>query len=240
MHVLIGLIGLVVFLALAFLPSRDLRMLHVKAPYILALLALQVVLATLLLRTGIGQAVIEVIAGVFGALIGFAGEGVAFVFGGLVDVEAGGAAPFVFTALAPIIVISALIGILQYLRVLPLVIRGIGSVLARVTGVGKLESFNAVSSAVIGQPENLIAIKKILPGLPPHRLYTISASAMSTVSMSIDGAYMTMIEPRYVVAAIVLNLFGAFVVVNLLNPYELTPEEDVTVAPSSRGSRSSR
>ncbi|MBK0330118.1 MULTISPECIES: NupC/NupG family nucleoside CNT transporter [Brachybacterium] len=231
MHVLVGIAGLIVFLALAFLPSRDVGMLKKKAPYIGIMLALQFVLGLLMLRTGVGQAVISVIAAVFETLLGYAREGVSFVFGGLVDVEADGSGPFIFTSLMPIIVISALIGILQYLRILPLVIRGVGLVLSKVTGLGKLESFNAVSSAMIGQSENLIAIKRILPTLPEHRLYTIAASAMSTVSMSIVGAYMTMIEPRYVVAAIVLNLFGAFIIVSLLNPYTLTEEEDVIVEP---------
>lgn len=231
MHVLVGIAGLIVFLALAFLPSRDVGMLKKKAPHIGIMLALQFVLGLLMLRTGVGQAVISVIAAVFETLLGYAREGVSFVFGGLVDVEADGSGPFIFTSLMPIIVISALIGILQYLRILPLVIRGVGLVLSKVTGLGKLESFNAVSSAMIGQSENLIAIKRILPTLPEHRLYTIAASAMSTVSMSIVGAYMTMIEPRYVVAAIVLNLFGAFIIVSLLNPYTLTDEEDVIVEP---------
>jgi nucleoside transport protein len=231
MHVLVGIAGLIVFLALAFLPSRDVGMLKKKAPYIGIMLALQFVLGLLMLRTGVGQAVISVIASVFETLLGYAREGVSFVFGGLIDVQADGSGPFIFTSLMPIIVISALIGILQYLRILPLVIRGVGLVLSKVTGLGKLESFNAVSSAMIGQSENLIAIKRILPTLPEHRLYTIAASAMSTVSMSIVGAYMTMIEPRYVVAAIVLNLFGAFIIVSLLNPYTLTEEEDVIVEP---------
>lgn len=231
MHVLVGIAGLIVFLALAFLPSRNVGMLKKKAPYIGIMLALQFVLGLLMLRTGVGQAVISVIASVFETLLGYAREGVSFVFGGLIDVQADGSGPFIFTSLMPIIVISALIGILQYLRILPLVIRGVGLVLSKVTGLGKLESFNAVSSAMIGQSENLIAIKRILPTLPEHRLYTIAASAMSTVSMSIVGAYMTMIEPRYVVAAIVLNLFGAFIIVSLLNPYTLTEEEDVIVEP---------
>ena len=50
-------------------------------------------------------------------------------------------------------------------------------------------------------------------------MYTLCASAMSTVSMSVVGAYMTMIEPKYVVTAIVLNLFGGFIIVSIINPY---------------------
>lgn len=58
-------------------------------------------------------------------------------------------------------------------------------------------------------------------------MYTLCASAMSTVSMSVVGAYMTMIEPKYVVTAIVLNLFGGFIIVSIINPYTVKEEEDI-------------
>ena len=50
-------------------------------------------------------------------------------------------------------------------------------------------------------------------------MYTLTASAMSTISASIVGAYFTMVEPRYVVTAIVLNLFGGFIMASIINPY---------------------
>jgi nucleoside transport protein len=52
-------------------------------------------------------------------------------------------------------------------------------------------------------------------------MYTMAATAMSTVSMSIVGAYMTMLEPKYVVAALVLNMFSTFIVLSLINPYRV-------------------
>ncbi|MDK7645922.1 nucleoside transporter C-terminal domain-containing protein, partial [Klebsiella aerogenes] len=58
-------------------------------------------------------------------------------------------------------------------------------------------------------------------------LYTLCTSAMSTVSMAIVGAYMAMLEPRYVVTALVLNLFGGFIIASLLNPYQVEPQEDI-------------
>lgn len=127
----------------------------------------------------------------------------------------------------PIVVISALIGILQYIRILPFVIKYIGLVLSKINGMGKLESYNAVASAVLGQSEVFISVKKQIGLLPKHRLYTLCASAMSTVSMSIVGAYMTMIEPKYVVTALVLNLFGGFIIASIVNPYRVTEEEDI-------------
>lgn len=106
----------------------------------------------------------------------------------------------------PITFISALIGILQHWHILPFIIKYIGLALSKVNGMGKLESYNAVASAILGQSEVFISVKKLLGPLPANRLYTLCASAMSTVSMSIVGAYMVMIEPKYVVTALVLNL----------------------------------
>ena len=45
--------------------------------------------------------------------------------------------------------------------------------------------------------------------------------------MSIVGAYMTMIEPRYVVTALVLNLFGGFIIASIVNPYKVEKDEDI-------------
>ncbi|MBE6183756.1 MAG: NupC/NupG family nucleoside CNT transporter, partial [Bacillus sp. (in: Bacteria)] len=59
------------------------------------------------------------------------------------------------------------------------------------------------------------------------RLYMLCASAMSTVSMSIVGAYMTMIEPKYVVTALFLNMFGGFIISAIINPYTVDPKEDI-------------
>ncbi|MDC4408346.1 nucleoside recognition domain-containing protein, partial [Acinetobacter baumannii] len=127
------------------------------------------------------------------------------------------------------VVISALIGILQHFKILPVVVKYIGLVLSKINGMGKLESYNAVASAILGQSEVFISVKKQLGLLPKHRLYTLCASAMSTVSMSIVGSYMVLLEPRYVVTALVLNLFGGFIIASIINPYTVTAEEDILV-----------
>ena len=136
-------------------------------------------------------------------------------------------APFFLTVLLPIVFISALIGILQHLKILPFLMKGIGWVLSKVNGMGKLESYNAVASLMVGQSEVFITLKKQLGLLSNQRLYTLCASAMSTVSMSIVGAYMTMLEPKYIVTALVLNLFGGFIIASIINPYEINPNEDI-------------
>lgn len=78
----------------------------------------------------------------------------------------------------------------------------------------------------LGQSENFIAYKDILGKMSRNRMYTMAATAMSTVSMSIVGAYMTMLEPKYVVAALVLNMFSTFIVLSLINPYRVDASEE--------------
>ncbi|MFD2613380.1 NupC/NupG family nucleoside CNT transporter [Paenibacillus gansuensis] len=218
----IALVGLLAVFLLAYSASNNRK--DIRYRPLVVMLALQLVLAFLLLNTRVGEAVIGSFATAFSYLLGYAAEGINFVFGGLANE---GQSPFFIGVLLPIVFISALIGILQYTRILPFIIQYIGLVLSKVNGMGRLESYNAVASAVLGQSEVFISVKKQIGFLPRHRLYTLCASAMSTVSMSIVGAYMTMIQPKYVVAALVLNLFGGFMIASVINPYRVSSEEDL-------------
>lgn len=222
MQYLIGILGLLIVFGLAFLASNNKK--GIKYKPILIMIVLQLLLSMLLLNTKFGFIIIDAIATTFNKLLEYAAEGIEFVFGGLAN---DGTAPFFLTVLLPIVFISVLIGVLQHFKILPFIMKGIGLLLSKINGMGRLESYNAVASAIVGQSEVFITVKKQLDKLPPNRLYTLCASAMSTVSMSIVGAYMTMIEPKYVVTAIVINLFGGFIIASIINPYTVTTDEDI-------------
>lgn len=222
MHYLISVVGLVIVLLLAWLASNNKR--KIKYRPIIIMIVIQLGLGLIILKTSIGEFLIKGFADSFSKLLGYANEGTNFVFGGIANE---GAHTFFLFVLMPIVFMSALIGILQHYKILPFIIKYIGLVLSKVNGMGKLESYNAVAAAIVGQNEVFISVKNQLGLLPKHRLYTLCASAMSTVSMSIVGSYMTMLEPRYVVAALILNLFGGFIIASIINPYEVTAEEDI-------------
>ncbi|MDK1261460.1 NupC/NupG family nucleoside CNT transporter [Cronobacter sakazakii] len=224
-RVLHFVLALAVVALLALLVSHDRK--KIRLPYIGLLLVLEVLLAWFFLNSNIGLGFVKGFADMFEKLLGFANEGTNFVFGKMNDE---GLAFFFLKVLCPIVFISALIGILQHIRVLPIVIRAIGTVLSKVNGMGKLESFNAVSSLILGQSENFIAYKDILGKMSRNRIYTMAATAMSTVSMSIVGAYMTMLKPQYVVAALILNMFSTFIVLSIINPYRVENEEDLQMS----------
>ncbi|MFJ7841894.1 NupC/NupG family nucleoside CNT transporter [Lysinibacillus sphaericus] len=222
MQYVISILGILIVLFFAWLASSNRK--EIKFKPIITMIIIQILFSLLLLNTQFGLIIIKGIATVFNKLLEYAGEGVTFVFGGLANE---GEAPFFLTVLLPIIFISALIGILQHLKILPLIMKGIGWVLSKVNGMGQLESYNAVASLMVGQSEVFITLKKQLGLLSKQRLYTLCASAMSTVSMSIVGAYMTMLEPKYIVTALVLNLFGGFIIASIMNPYDIDPKEDI-------------
>ncbi|CAH0125967.1 NupC/NupG family nucleoside CNT transporter [Peribacillus simplex] len=222
MKFLIAILGLLIVFGLALLASSDRKKVKIKP--IILMVVIQLILTYLLLNTKFGLVIINSIADGFGKLLEWANEGITFVFGGIVNE---GASPFFLNVLLPIVFISALIGILQHFKILPFIMKWIGFLLSKVNGMGKLESYNAVASAIVGQSKVFITLKKQLGAIPPSRMYTLCASAMSTVSMSIVGAYMTMIEPKYVVTAIVINMFGGFIIASIINPYTVTDEEDI-------------
>ncbi|ELY3707688.1 NupC/NupG family nucleoside CNT transporter [Cronobacter sakazakii] len=224
-RVLHFVLALAVVALLALLVSHDRK--KIRLPYIGLLLVIEVLLAWFFLNSNIGLGFVKGFADMFEKLLGFANEGTNFVFGKMNDE---GLAFFFLKVLCPIVFISALIGILQHIRVLPIVIRAIGTVLSKVNGMGKLESFNAVSSLILGQSENFIAYKDILGKMSRNRMYTMAATSMSTVSMSIVGAYMTMLKPQYVVAALILNMFSTFIVLSIINPYRVENEEDLQMS----------
>lgn len=216
------LLALVVILALAWLVSFDRK--RIPFRFILQLIVIEPALAWFFLHAQSGLTLIKYVSGFFEVLLKFAAEGTGFVFGGMSEK---GLAFIFLGVLCPIVFISALIGILQHWRILPIFIRLIGTLLSKLNGMGKLESFNAVSSLILGQSENFIAYKGILADLSSRRMFTMAATAMSTVSLSIVGAYMAMLDAKYVVAALLLNMFSTFIILSVINPSRGQEEAEI-------------
>jgi nucleoside transport protein len=214
--------GILLVFFIAFIFSNDRK--KIKYKRILIMLAVQIILVYFMMNTSIGLIAITNIGKFFEKLLAIADTGIQFVFGGVVNE---GQISFIFVALLPLVFLSVLIGILNYIKVLPYIIKYLGLILSKITGMGKLESYFAVSTAILGQPEVFLTIIKQIPLLSSRRLYTICTSAMSAVSMAMVGAYMTMLEPKYVVTAVVLNIFSALIIANIINPYDLDEDEDL-------------
>ncbi|MDN8848491.1 NupC/NupG family nucleoside CNT transporter, partial [Staphylococcus aureus] len=82
---------------------------------------------------------------------------------------------------------------------------------------------------MLGQPEVYLTIKEMIPKLSKAKLYTITTSGMSAVSMAMLGSYMQMLEPKFVVTAVMLNIFSALIIASVINPYK-SDDKDVEIS----------
>ncbi len=223
MFVLRFLLGLAVIIILALIFSHDRHKIRIR--YIVQLLVVELLIAYFLLHSRLGVNLVLKVSDGFNLILDYAGDGTNFVFGNLLNQS--NEFDFFLNILTPIVFISVLIGILQYFKILPVIIKSIGYVLSKINGMGEVESFNAISALIVGQQENFLTYKNTLKYMSDNRVYTLAGTAMSTVSAAILGSYMKIIEPRYVVTAIILNVFSTFIILSLINPYDYKDEISV-------------
>ncbi|MDW0109800.1 NupC/NupG family nucleoside CNT transporter [Sporosarcina aquimarina] len=229
MNIVFYITGLALVFIVGFISSRDRKKIQYKP--IAIMLGTQLILTFILMNTKLGVVSIGFFSMLFSKLVDLGVTGVDFVFGGLEN-EKGSV--FFLNVLLPIVFISVLIGILNQFKILPFIIKYVGLVLSKLNGMGKMENYIAVSSAVLGQSEVFLTVKDQMDAISKRRLYTFCTSAMSAVSVAIVGAYMEIIEPRFVVIAIALNILSALIVASIINPYKLSEEEDTLAIESQK------
>lgn len=222
MDILIGLLGLGILFGLGFLFSNDKKNINFKAIGIM--LAMQAVITVTMFKTTVGLKIIETVSNGFAVVMGFASDGVSFVVGDLGGYGEGGI--FFINVLLVIVFTATLLSILTHIKVLPLAIKYIGGALSKVTGLPKVECFNAINSIFFGQSEALLAVKSHLPKMDNNRLFMISVTAMASVSASIIGSYMTMIPAKYVLVAMLLNALSALIVTSIVAPVKAEEEDN--------------
>jgi len=221
MGIIMGLLAIVIVLGLAYLMSNDRKNINYKGIGIMLLL--QILITWFMFATTIGQAIINGISAGFNKLIEFGQEGIGFVVGGF-EIQEGGV--FFFNVLLLIVFFATLLSVLTYLKILPALIKWIGALVSKVTGLPKIESFNGVNSIFFGQSEALIAIRSQFHHLTDNRLYIVSASAMSSVSASIVGSYIQMLPSEYILVALPLNMFSALMISSIIAPVSVPKNKD--------------
>ncbi|MCM3789864.1 NupC/NupG family nucleoside CNT transporter [Domibacillus indicus] len=229
MFFLLNIVGILVVFGLVFLCSPNKK--QVKWRPIVALIIVELLITWFMLGTKIGAWVIDKIASFFTFLINCANEGISFVFP---SVMANPTVDFFFSALMPIIFIVAFFDILGYFGILTWIIDKVGWVISKVSGLPKLESFFSLQMMFLGNTEALAVIRQQLSVLNENRLLTFGIMSMSSISGSIIGAYLSMVPGEYVFAAIPLNCLNALLLASVLNPIEVSKEEDIVYVPSKK------
>ena len=222
MFLLINIIGLLVFLGIAVLFSRDRK--HIQWKSILILVLLNVFLAWFFVYFQIGRSIVEGLAAAIAWIIQSAHTGTGFAFSSFTS---GKQMDMAVSALFPILLVVPLFDILMYFNILPKIIGGIGFVLAKITRQPKFESFFGIEMMFLGNTEALAVSNEQLKRMNEMRVLTVAMMSMSSISGAIVGAYVQMIPGELVLTAIPLNIINAIIVASILNPVTVEEKEDI-------------
>ena len=177
--------GVIVILLAAVALSVDRR--AIRARSALSALAVQFAIGFLTLYTPAGRTIVLSLAHGVEALMGYSRAGIDLVFGGLANPSV--AAGLAITMLPVIIFFAALASILDYLRIIPVLVNIIGGLLGRILKVGRVEALCAAANIFVGQSESPLVIRGYLANLPPAAVFTIMTSGMAGVAGTVLAAY---------------------------------------------------
>jgi CNT family concentrative nucleoside transporter len=222
-----GLLGLVVFLSLAYLFSTNRRAIRWKT--VAWGLGLQVVFAFGVIKWNYGQIILSNVSGVITGLLGHAADGSGLVFGYL-GVPSNPLSVFAFAVLPTIIFVSAFFAILYHIGLMQQIIKVVAWIMQWTMGTSGAESTNVAASIFMGQTEAPLTIRPFLAGATRSELMTIMTSGMAHVSGGIMAAYILFgINAKDLLSAVIMTAPGTILVAKMLVPETEVPATAGTV-----------
>ncbi len=221
---LIGLLGLVAFIALAWALSLDRKRFPWRTVW--SGLALQFVFAWLILRTKIGAAIFDYTNRAVDRLIGFAEEGSKMVFGPLANGKLladkwgpENAFIFVITVSSTIILVSAVSSLLYHYGVLQRVVKGMSWVMERVMKTSGSESLAAAANIFMGQTEAPLVIKPYLAHMTRSELLAVMIPGMASIAGGVMAAYVSFgVSAGHLLTASVMSAPAALLISKIMLP----------------------
>ena len=238
MEILHALAGIAALVALAWALSEGRG--AVRWRVVAAGLALQAVLAALLLLVPWLRASVFSLNGALEVLERATQAGTSFVFGYL----AGGPAPFdathpessfvlAFRALPLVIVVSALSALLFHWRILPVVVKAFGWLLEKTMGLGGAVGLSAAANVFVGMVEAPLVIKPYLARLTRSELFMVMVCGMATIAGTVMALYGAILGPvipdaiGHILIASIVATPAAITVAALMVPGPMTREDEV-------------
>ncbi len=232
MFLLLNIIGIFAFLGIGALASRDRKRIPWKN--IAVLLACEVIFAWFLTTFSVGREGIKMAVEGFSFLLNSAYAGIRFAVPDWVNVSQ---MNFLTAALLPILFVVPLFDILNYIGVLPFIVRWCGKALAAISHVSRFESFFAIEMMFLGNSEAIGVSRVQMKRMKAERNLAIAMMSMSCVSAAMIGIYSVMMPADLVLTAVPLNAMNALLAIQLLNPTKVLPEEDIIYEVQEKGEK---
>jgi CNT family concentrative nucleoside transporter len=242
-----GVLGILVLTGVAWLMSENRRAVSVRL--ILAGLAVQLVLAVLLLEVPVFTRAFVALNGVVIALEESTRSGTAVVFGYLAGVNLpfeettpGASYILAFRGLPLILVMSALSAVLFYWKILPLVVRGFAWALQRALGLGGAEGLGVAANVFVGMVEAPLLIRPYVSRMTRSELFSLMTVGMATIAGTVMVLYASIVGTvipnaiGHILTASVISAPAAVVLARVMVPADGDPTPAELTSPTAYGS----
>lgn len=239
-------IGFFSLLLLGAIFSTNIK--KIKIRYMFNAIAIQFVLAFLLLKWSVITDFFEILSRGVLALTSATDSGVAFVFGYLATGAPGapfeitnpaGTFIFAFGGLVLVIVVSAFSALLWHWRVIPIIVNALSVLFKKPLNVGGPVGLSATANVFLGQVEAPLLIRPYLANMTKHELLILMTVGMSTIAGSIMATLNLMLFDVYGASLIGHFLTASIISVPAAIMYAniMIPSEEKTEFPSNHNEK---
>jgi len=223
---LVSFSGLFVLMAVGWVFSKNRRRMNFRC--ILFGVAIQLALGALIFHAPGSRALFRWLNDFVITILGAAQAGQKLLFGPLADPGKAGGFVLATQALPMIIFFSALMGLLYYVGLMPLVVRAFAWVFAKLMGTSGAESLCASSNIFVGI-ESVTTIRPFLGRMTRSELCTILTAGMATVASSTLAVYVSRLYgvfdgiAGHLISASILSAPAAIVMSKIIYPEDGQP-----------------
>lgn len=212
MERLISVLGLAVFVGLSYAFSVNRR--AVRWTPVLWGIALQLILAVLIIRTQPGFILFQFLGDVMQQLLNFSDAGAKFVFGEKFQEQ------FVaFKILPTIIFFSSFVSVLYHYNILQQLVRGMAWVMLKTMKISGAESLSCAGNVFLGPTESALLIKPYVGKMTVSELHSVMTVGFGTIAGGVMGAYLSFGVPAsHLLAASVMSAPASMAISKLFYP----------------------
>ncbi len=193
---------------------------------ILAGVGIQFVIALLIFKSPLANNFFAWTTSACAGLLAFSTKGASFVFGPIANMDLmgltfgpGNAFVFAVSVSATIIFIASLVAFLYHIRLMPIIISGIGKGMQKLMGTTGAESTVTAANIWYGQTEAPLVIRPYLHKMTTSELMAMMTVGFGTMSVSVFIVYIRFgIHPVHLLAATFMGAPAALVMAKILRP----------------------
>lgn len=221
-----GIGGMLAVLSIAFLFSNNKKALNYRT--ILGGLLIHITFALIVLKWSTGRTALEWIRQKVGTVLGYANEGIAFLFG---DLLKGNEGPIFALQVLPIIIfVSSLTSVLYHLGIMQWIIKLLGGAVSKALGTSRAESLSATANIFIGQTEAPLVVRPYIGEMTSSELFAVMTGGFATVAGSTLAGYaMLGIPLKYLLAPSFMAAPAGLIMAKIMFPETERPIADEAV-----------